>query len=74
MLDATGEPDVVSVQRLRIATADVHAMSMEDYLQLFVDRESAQTQIRELFLKNNITALLAPGAPHVALPHDLYKE
>lgn len=73
MLDATGEPYVTSVQLVSLATGGKEA-TLQEYLQLFVDRENAQTQVRDLFLEHNLTALLSPGAPHVALPHDLYKE
>jgi hypothetical protein len=48
--------------------------TLEEYLQLIVNRDMAQTQMKDLFFEKGITALLSPGAPHVALPHDMYQQ
>jgi hypothetical protein len=74
MLDATGEPEVLSVQRVGVANGERPPFSLPEYLQLFVARQEAQTKTQEVFLKHKLDAIISPGAPHVALPHDLYKE
>jgi hypothetical protein len=73
MLDATGEPFVTSVERTGLFPCPEMA-TLEEYLQLFVNRGVALTQIQDVFLDKGITALLSPGAPHVALPHDMYRQ
>lgn len=74
MLDASGEPEVPSVRRINIASGDKPPFSLPEYLELFVAREEAQTKTREVFQQHTLDAIISPGAPHVALPHDLYTE
>jgi len=74
MLDATGEPEVLSVQRVGVANGERPPYSLLEYLQLFVTRQDAQTKTQEVFLEHNLDAIISPGAPHVAPKHDLYKE
>lgn len=44
MLDATGEPFVMSVERVNLVP-DSKPATLQDYLQLFIDREAAQTEM-----------------------------
>ena len=74
MLDASGEPEVPSVERINIANGEKPPFPLSEYLQLFVAREKAQAETNEVFQQHGLDAIISPGAPHVALPHDLYTE
>jgi hypothetical protein len=74
MLLASGEPEVTSVKRLNMANGERPQFPLSEYLELFVNREELQTKTQEVYQKHGLDAIISPGAPYVAVPHDKYTE
>jgi Asp-tRNA(Asn)/Glu-tRNA(Gln) amidotransferase A subunit family amidase len=62
------------VKRVGLVEGEHHPVSLDEYLQLFVARQEAQAKTQGVFLEHKLDAIISPGAPHVAVPHDTYTE
>lgn len=65
---STGEPEVPSLKALGLLSLE--GTDLRGFFNLNVRRQAAAREYLDLFLSNDIDAILMPPAPHTALPLD----
>ena len=64
----TGEPPVESVKNVNLAA--IHKSNLEDFFEINAARSRIQRVFHNIWLENEIDAILIPGAPTTATPLD----